>query len=251
MNTAHNRPVSARGFVGEFTLASAATTLGRQTPRIHPRPDISPTAFVAEALLSGDERQRLVADVHRQAWVEVGANGIYRDYRPGDQIGSYRASAYSEALAGGLWARLGPVLPERWRLADGSSDADWIPVGVNPLFRFINYQPGGMLVPHYDAPADIGQQRTLLSLVIYLEHSAGVSGGATRFLHDRQDIVDPGARDWSDWSTLAAKGDIRAVVESVPGNGLVFDHRLLHDAQPISGSGTKLIARTDLVYARR
>ncbi len=207
-----------------------------------------------DALLDTAELARLNAALDRQRWVPVGSNGILEDYAPGAEAsGSWRVSAFDEALATGLWSRLRDLLPaQRGMNPDSETDWEphrvWRPVGINPLLRFIRYRNGGLLVPHYDAPFERGGQRTLSSLVVYLRLDPGVLGGATRFIRDPQASTPVSGRDLADWDRLALASEVLESKTPAPGGGLLFDHRVLHDGEPLAGEGEKVILRTDVVY---
>jgi hypothetical protein len=207
-------------------------------------------------VLSSDEVEAIQRAIDGQPWQPVGLNGIADDYDAGrgDQIGSYRASCFSEPLAEILWSRLTPLFPAI-RTMDDSTPTDWDghrrwqPIAINPLLRFIRYLPGGLLVPHYDAPYDYGddRRRTLTTVVIYLQDEA--IGGATRFLRDPQIELPLADRRYDDWTRLAAEQEVTARVQPEPGTALLFDHRVLHDSEPLA-AGHKTIIRTDVIYER-
>jgi hypothetical protein len=246
--------------VGEFSLDRdliAGLAARTATPRTTSLPDIDATAVLVHDLLGSGEVRALTAQIDAQEWVAVGLNGIQADYRPHiDRIGSYRASCYEPAFAEVLWSRLAPLLPAVRTMADDTpTDWDgwrhWRPVAVSPLLRFIRYLSGGLLVPHYDAPFVVSaQRRTLTTLVLYLGKDDTATGGATRFLGDPQQLLPLSERDYADWDRLARPADVAAAVQPNEGAALLFDHRILHDSEPITGTGTKTILRTDIVYER-
>jgi hypothetical protein len=213
-------------------------------------------AQVISDLLTPNEALCVQRNLNEQTWQPVGHNGIAVDYQPGDEIGSWRASCHNPAFADAIWGRLSPRHGAARRMHDLTpTDWDghrmWRPVGVNPLMRFIRYRPGGLLVPHYDAPYDDANgRRTLVTLVIYLGNDPGVRGGATRFISDPQVDLPLARRDYSDWDRLARQSEVIAEVQPLPGAALMFDHRVLHDSEPTSGEGCKTIARTDVLFER-
>jgi hypothetical protein len=214
-------------------------------------------AITCPHLLAGDEVVALNAELTRHPWQPVGLDGIADHFHEGDPVGSYRASCFSEPLAAVLWQRL-DVLGRSVRVMDDLTPTDWDghrhwrAVGVNPLMRFIRYEQQGRLVPHYDAPFDYGdgRRRTLVTLVIYLERTAGAVGGATRFIADPQTALPVNVRDYRDRARPAEDSEIALSVEPEPGRALLFDHRILHDSEPLTGTGRKTILRTDIVYER-
>lgn len=206
-------------------------------------------------LLAEDERQFLLDSAMRHGYKPVGIDGFVKNYKEGDKIGSYRASVFSPELARTLWSRLAPHIenPRVWT-DEPSTDIDgslvWRPIGISPLFRYIRYTSGGLLVPHYDAPfAYDAAQRTLMSLVLYLD-DRGIVGGDTRFIKDSQMQKPFAERDFSDWKRFANDDEILFTVAPLAGDAICFDHRILHDSSEIFGNGEKVILRTDIVFAR-
>lgn len=203
-------------------------------------------------LLSQQETERLLEILNHIDWQPVGITGIAEEYQENDQIGSYRASCFEEELSEKVWQRLKPFLkPETGSLkstTDLVQGEIWKPIGVNPLFRFIRYEEQGLLVPHYDASYVYNQnKRTMKSLVIYLEGSS--SEGATRFIQDPQVQLDFMDRDYSDWTRYAHDSEIISSFYPQSGNAIIFNHRILHDSQPIQ-TQQKTIIRTDIVYEK-
>ncbi|KWU26440.1 2OG-Fe(II) oxygenase [Burkholderia cenocepacia] len=247
-------------FVGEFALAQAVTDALRGGPiaqRVLPCSDECSALCLSGPLLTSGEGALLERELDKQVWVTVGTDGVLANYTAGQPAGSLRASAYCPELADELWRRLKPALPgQRALTALASTDWDrhprWRPVGVNPLMRFIRYLPGHQLVAHYDAPYVFDERRrTLMSLVIYLSDAPCASeGGATRMLHDTQHTSTHETRDFSDWRRCAVPSEVARVFRPHAGGALVFDHRLLHDGEPLSGQARKTILRTDVVFEK-
>lgn len=206
------------GFVNLAPLPPGVLDAPRDTPRL-------PVSLFPN-LLSGTETARLLAFIDAQTLVPVGLDGILKNHRQGDAVGSWRLSFLDEAFAENLFARVRDAIPDA---DDGAS-----PVGINPLFRVIRYETGGRLIPHYDAP--YGGSRA--SLVLYLD---GAEDGATEFVLDDR---GPDNADFEDRPNYEAP--ILARVYPVPGAGLVFPHRVLH-----CGAETlrqKTIIRTDILF---
>lgn len=247
-------------FVGEFTLAQSVTDTLRGGPtaqEVSPCSDECSALCLSGPLLTSGEAALLERALDRQAWVTVGIDGVLANYTAGQPAGSLRASAYSPELADELWRRLEPALPaQRSLTAHAATDWDrhprWRPVGVNPLMRFIRYLSGHQLVAHYDAPYMFDEQRrTLMSLGIYLSDAPRArEGGATRMLHDDQRSQNHETRDYSDWDRCAVPSEVARVFRPKAGGALVFDHRLLHDGEPLSGQARKTILRTDVIFEK-
>ncbi|UQW99271.1 2OG-Fe(II) oxygenase [Streptomyces sp. RerS4] len=219
---------------------------GSWAPTVSELPHVD--AKVIENFLTSAEVELLSAELAAQRLVPTGRDGILAHYSPGDPVGSLRATAESGALAAEFYRRLQScvsleVTPDDPTDSDGRS---WNPLSVNPRMRFIRYERGGLLVPHYDAPyrAPDGT-RTLLTVVIYLSYEA--VGGETRFIADKQNGLPFAQRDFSDWQRIASPEEILTAHHPVPGDALLFWHRTLHDSAPLL-EGTKTILRTDVLY---
>lgn len=218
--------------------------------------EVHPSAFSLPHLVTLEEREAMLSVLSGVDWQPVSITGMSGNYEPGDYIGSYRTSSLQEAYAEVLYQRVAPHLTHV-KICDDSTDSDWDGhrwwrfVGVNPLLRFIKYLDGGYLVSHYDAPyiAD-SDTRTLTSLVIYLDHSPHLRGGAVRYLKDVQSKLPVAQRDLSDNLKEVNEEEVRVSLLPNPRTGIVFDHRILHDSQKVNGEGAKIICRTDLMYTK-
>jgi len=218
-------------------------------------PGVDADAMYVDNVFTPGELAAIQTDIEAQEWIPVGINGILSDYRPGQPIGSYRASCLTPELADVIWQRIqGLFLARRGMGTQTKTDWQphpiWEPVGINPLMRFINYRRSGVLIPHYDAPYDDPEagQRTLVTVVVYLRSDPGLEGGHTRFIADPQDKLPFAERDFSDLDQPAAPDEVIAAVDPVPGRVLIFDHRILHDSSALTGEGQKTILRTDVLY---
>jgi hypothetical protein len=231
---------------------------GASDPRATTEGVAGDRAQLVSGIFSEAEVEEILAELDEQAWQPVGLDGIAAHYREGvDSVGSWRATIESERLAVLAYLRLPEQFLEEQSFASSNRvDHDghdrWRPLGLNPRLRCIRYESGGLLVPHYDAPFDYGdgRRRTLQTMVLYLGCRGEVSGGATRFLHDASEFLSYDARDFSDWTRLAEEDDVLSGVNGVAGQALIFDHRILHDSEPLAGEGTKTIIRTDIVFER-
>lgn len=235
----------------------SAKTYANQT-KLTPLASFGESAFVVDDVFAKSECTDFTAVLDKLDWQPVGLNGMLKDYKPGDPIGSYRASLFNEDLAHCIFARL--LLCKdfpRLRLMQDDTPADWdeAPVwratAVNPLMRFIKYQEGGLLVPHYDAPFDYYDgKRTLMSLVLYLTEVDSTKGGATRFILDPQINLPLSERIYEDWDRLANPEEIITAVSPRAGAALILDHRVLHDGEALQAGANKIIMRTDVVFER-
>ncbi len=167
-------------------------------------------------------------------------------------VGSNRLSFYCSTFA--------KQISERLRIAGGITDlstfykqnTNWKPypnwrfIGVNPMFRLIEYKEGDYLVPHYDDSFyQSSSRRSLLTLVIFLANDC--VGGATRFIFDKQDNISLEQKNFSDWDREPETFEIQHYLKPTPGGALIFPHRLLHDGERIH-KGNKIILRSELMF---
>lgn len=103
---------------------------------------------------------------------------------------------------------------------------------INPRLSFLRYGPGHYFKPHCDGLVDImdGQQKSFVTLHLYLNDGDGLAGGATRFwTPDKKEHVD---------------------VEPKLGRVLVFQQRMLiHSGEEVTG-GVKYTMRSDFLYEK-
>lgn len=201
----------------------------------------------------------ILKDVDAHGWLPANKYGYTTSYQAGEPVGSWRASVFSPELADLVWARVSPNIPASRVIGDDDQIAVeqgsvWKAVGVSPLCRFISYDDGGALIPHYDEsytyPEGVNG-KTLKSVVVYLDAN-GIKGGATRFIEDDRLNVSVRERDLNDRDDYARDEDAIARVDPQAGSALVFDHVLLHDSEgvtPQAPNGRKVILRTDVIYA--
>lgn len=229
---------------------------GEHKVEAKPFPELSKNALLVPDLIPATERQALMASLKDVNWQPVSVTGMGGNYSDGDEIGSHRASNYSPDYAGALWSRIKSFFPAvRVFSASDPTDWDehalWQPFAVSSLLRFIRYEDNGWLVAHYDSPyIESEDVRTLSSLVIYLDKDPKVTGGATRFLFDPEPGKTVAERDLKDWDRAATENEVRLHLTPAAGTGVVFDHRLFHDAEKVKGSGYKTIVRTDILYKK-
>lgn len=223
---------------------------------VEPLPELDRSAVVIPNLIPAKERTLILQELEKANWQPVSITGMSGNWNPGDEIGSYRASNYTPEYAEVLWNRIKHAFPTV-RVFNEADNTDydghelWEPIGVSPLLRFIKYEEGGWLVVHYDAPYVQDEDiRTLQSFVIYLEQSPTITGGATRYLEDPQAGVPIVQRKLEDQKRAASEEEVRLRFAPANGTGVIFDHRLLHDAELVQGEGHKIIIRTDIMYRK-
>lgn len=244
-----------KGFVNEFDLHEyTINEIAENSPLVMGNMlNIGELAYHFNHILTKMEVKLINDQIDAMPWVPVGKDGILNHYNEGDEIGSWRMTCYEPKLAEALWDRIksgfptirtmNELTPTDW---DGSKE--WEPIGINPAFRFIRYNKNEFLVPHYDAPYIQDENvRSLSSLVLYLSSN---SGGSTRFLHDEQTKLPLSERNYEDWTEEAGEDLVYFKVSPVAGDALIFDHRILHDSERITGEQIKTIVRTDIMYRR-
>ena len=151
-----------------------------------------------------------------------------------------------ESIDGPIWERCRPLIPER--VAGGPA------LGLNARFRFYRYREGDYFRPHSDGAwpgsrvvdgrlvHDAYRDRiSQMSMLLFL--SDGYTGGRTLF-------YVPGGGE----GAAASRAETEPVGVSTPkGAALCFPHgfhplHCLHAGEPV-GSGTKVIIRTDVLFA--
>lgn len=199
--------------------------------------------YEIENVLSDDEIEQLVTAFRNSKTKEANVFGYTNEQT--EQKGSHRATLYNVEMAKVIWNRIADIFPS-FQIAE-VPNTDWekgeiyVPLGVSPLMRYIGYEEGGSLVPHYDYAYCEDDKKTLYSVVIYLTDN---EKGATRFLRDEQS--ESWEKDLKDWLP-ENKGDAEVIKEVLPkaGNILIFPHHLLHDSDFVDSE--KIIIRTDIV----
>lgn len=203
-------------------------------------------------VLKTNEIKSILNYLNNKNWIDVGYDGILKNFNENDNVGSKRVSIYSEEFANILWERVKSfyydIKTDEYSLVDNDNHKEWRPIGINPLFRFIKYDKDNLLVNHYDSPYIIdGNKRTMKTLVIYLTTN---TQGSTRFYKDEQDSLTIGKRDFKDWITSGNIDELDKEFYPKSGNVLTFNHRILHDSEPITINETKIIIRTDVIFEK-
>ena len=218
---------------------------------------ISPSVFLLENALSSETCDALISQmVNCGVHTPVGVHG-YMGVE--GEIGSMRATGWSEALAKRFWVIFAPFFHPRkmneFTATDWFADHQrkehifWKAIGISPLLRFMSYTEGGEHYGHYDMGYDYGDgRRTLMSFVVYLTDVQDGEGGKTRFLQDKQENIPVRHRVHDDWRRRAEEEEILCAVRPQKGHVLFFDHRLCHDVEPYSGTTPRIIIRGDVVY---
>jgi NAD+ synthetase len=213
---------------------------------------VKDSVYNLSGILVPKECEELVNFLQSQTWVPTGKDGYTKTFNEDQTPGSYRISSFSQSLADLLWYRLQQFLPAT-RIMTEADKTDfhphsvWTPMGISPVFRFIKYEKGGELIPHFDAPYVYHDgKKTLMSLVIYLTTN---KTGATRIIKDNQDTLPFSERSFQDWLRPAKTEEIISSIKPTSGCGIMFDHRILHDGEEVSEE-TKIILRTDIIFTK-
>lgn len=227
-------------------------------------------AFFIPDALSGKDCEMLRNLFSKQDCAPVAVSG----YQTADQdeIGSVRATGWGPELALHLWSKIWePVLdvmldsefdfitvddftPTDWfEISNKRKEhRKWIPTGISPVLRFMEYRSGGKHNTHYDMCFDYeahdpnDQRRTLLSVVWYLNDEPN-SGGCTRFIEDGQGHLPIQQRNLDDWTRSAREDEVIATKSPHQGGALIFWHRMAHDVQEFVGN-SRIIIRGDMEF---
>ena len=216
------------------------------------------SVFAISDILSQLQVKMLINTLDKRQGIAVDQNGrnLPEDAKL-EEIGSIRSTLVSENIAKLIWERIRSSL-DAVRVIDDFTPTDvdvpgvWRPVGVSPVLRFMTYGQGGLIVPHYDAAFDYGdgKRRTLMSFVIYLTDADVDQGGLTRFIKDKQNQKPRTERDFNDWNRKAKSEEVLVSVLPQSGSGILFDHRMLHDASEWKGESSRIIIRTDIIFEK-
>lgn len=243
----------ATKFVNQVNFPIQATP---HAATLTPFPELDNNSYVIPNLIPEVERADILRNLDASNWQPVSITGMSGNWKEGDPIGSYRASNFTQEYADVLWDRIKDQIPAQRVFTDAdNTDWDshevWEPIGISPLLRFIKYTDGGWLVVHYDSPyVESDDVRTLQSVVIYVQQSDTITGGATRYMTDPQAGIPIAQRNLYDQARPATEDEVRLRFSPEEGTAVIFDHRLLHDAELVAGEGSKIIIRTDILYRK-
>ena len=118
--------------------------------------------------------------------------------------------------------------------------------------RFISYNGGGMLVPHFDYPFIKDENvLSLWTVVIYLTDN---KSGATRFIDEGniqrgKNLEDSSYEEAKAFNLTCTDDDF--ILKNYPKrlSAAIFPHYMLHDCEEVIGEH-KLIIRTDVMYEK-
>lgn len=205
--------------------------------------NISHNIYKIENLLTNKEVENISNSVEINGeWLKA---NMFGKITPNASIGSYRKSWYDIKFSESLLKRISSFplniyTPNQNIQDDESESYVWSLKNVSPLYRFIKYENGDSLVPHYDESYRLSNfSKTLFSLVIYLTE------GETRFFKENRN-----GHNYEDYENLADKLELKPylVAKCNPGDALIFQHRILHDSPIVLDN--KLIIRSDLIFTK-
>lgn len=168
----------------------------------------------------------------------------YKSYELED-IMSLRKSLYSIELSEFLFnnIKMFDLVEAKTPITDWNENEIFKYIGINPLFRYIDYVNNGYLTSHYDYSfKETEKIKSLWSLVIYLTDS---EDGETCFLEDNQ--KDNWNKNLDDQLFI---NESKIITKIIPKKGriLVFPHHYLHCG--LKSNNEKLIIRTDLMFEK-
>lgn len=168
--------------------------------------------FTVEEFLSQEESKGYI-ELSENIGYELAKINTHKGQRVMTQVRNNNRSFYtSEDLAGSLWEKAKPFIPEKI----GNSQA----IGLNELFRFYRYQPGQQFRGHYDESfIRNSTEASYVTFMIYLNDD--FEGGQTIF----SDV----------W------------IKPKQGTLLIFMHDLFHEGREVT-KGIKYVLRTDVMY---
>ncbi|CAF4949361.1 unnamed protein product [Rotaria sp. Silwood1] len=171
--------------------------------------------FIIHNLLTDTECQHYINESERAGYTPL--DGYQTSYRSNDRV-----AIVSPSLSALLFKRLSGYFPD----SITHHGDTWEPIGLNEVFRFCRYGPGGVFGAHRDTYfSRSARERSFMTINIYLNDT---DAGCTRFLNPtNKEVIFP--------------------CEPKIGKALVFLHNEYHDGDVLR-SGSKYLMRTDLMY---
>lgn len=251
-NRLQDKPINFNNMVGLFELDTLPNIFNQnKNHSLHTYclPGGKKNILHLQNVLRPEECEWLLKQTDGKNWLPANLYGKQKDFNPElEKEMSHRLSVYNELLAYQLFSRIRSNLPPFKEFDSplpliSNQHPFWSAKSINPLFRYIRYQPGHSLIAHYDDTYEYNDyKKTLLTMVIYLDNS----NAKTRFLIDKQENIPDSEKNFSDWDRLAYQEEVLCEFEAKAGDILIFDHRVLHDAT--SPDIIKHILRTDIIF---
>jgi len=134
----------------------------------------------------------------------------------------------------------------------------WELSGVNECIRALSYRAGEGFTVHRDAQyCPSSKERSVFSLILYLNDPSDYSGGSTCFYLNTDSNPSDTARDWTVNEELTALRNSRSLKEvSVTddcleaGDAVMFSQSLLHSGQEVV-DGKKWVLKFDIVASQK
>jgi len=233
-------------------------------------------AGVIRNVLSAEECGRLINYTERcgyeQATVTTYGN---KQIMASNYRNSQRCIMDSPNVGEVIWSRIHHLIPDPVTASScvrGEEIGLWSVKGLNHRMRFLKYDPGDFFEMHSDGSYVDGQDKSLLTLMLYLNDcgdGGDFEGGGTTFVcqeaRRKGESVRKRRRAHSSLpfslrnsdvinSFLALVADSRTDSSNVTykpesGSVLLFSHSLLHQGDEVT-AGRKYAARTDVMYTR-
>eukprot|EP00756_Hemistasia_phaeocysticola_P049507 Hpha_TRINITY_DN2399_c0_g1::TRINITY_DN2399_c0_g1_i1::g.353::m.353 len=244
----HQQPVQDDGDVASAVLDDFVSRFGSGEAPPQPLPPtcVAPLGdspllrgFRVKGLLSAEECAYLRGNVGHEEDLQV------VNTRGETSRRNMRTQVSHQGFASLLLARLDGVLPTEHLIGEGerefgpSATGRWKRVGLNPYMRFCKYGPGGVFLPHFDGVYMKGVgERSLWTILVYLNPARKFEGGATNFL----DSSAPGFT-----TGQAEPCPVLASVLPEEGECVLFPVDMYHEGQALTG-GEKYVIRTDVMF---
>jgi len=201
-------------------------------------------AGVIRNVLSAEECGRLINYTERcgyeQATVTTYGN---KQIMASNYRNSQRCIMDSPNVGEVIWSRIHHLIPDPVTASScvrGEEIGLWSVKGLNHRMRFLKYDPGDFFEMHSDGSYVDGQDKSLLTLMLYLNDcgdGGDFEGGGTTFVCQEARRKD----SRTDSSNVTYKPE--------SGSVLLFSHSLLHQGDEVT-AGRKYAARTDVMYTR-
>jgi len=208
--------------------------------------DVDDPAFILHNVLSPEECRQFINQAESMGMTPTGSQNSIRF--------ADRVSARSESVAKVLFDRVRPFLKdsvvienEHWPhsgicpkgIPHNFPSGEWVPHGLNEVFRICRYQPGGHFKPHHDGGfRRSNDEQSIQTFMLYLNGGDDFEGGATNFYQENQLHYKDGDPDKITYSFRPSPGDV-----------LIFNSRITHDGGKVV-KGKKYIMRSEVMYRK-
>jgi len=126
-------------------------------------------------------------------------------------------------------------------------------VGLNDLWRFGRYLPGGHFAPHKDGVFRLDfHHRSMKTFMIYLNGATSMDPSSpSEFEGGSTNLIYEGSKFVSDETGIyhSLEEFIYHKIRPVAGMALVFNHHMMHEGERVK-AGKKYIMRSDVMFRR-